>query len=119
MKILYHPVFVVSCVLFVLHQLIQNTVNYSVPLLDDYLDNLLAVPILLTLVVAERRLLFRRGADYRMDGLEVTLGTLVIALAGDLLFPALSDRFKFDYVDFAVYAAGGVVFYWTINRRGG
>ncbi len=116
MKILFNWVFIVCCILFVVHQLLQKVLHISIPLADQYLDNLLATPILLTLLVAEKRILFRRGGDYTLSVLEVCMATLLIALVSEYLFPYLSNEFTFDWADIVFYALGSMLFYFTINK---
>ena len=117
MKILYSPVFIICCILFVAHQATQQFFRISIPLVDNHLDNLLAPPILFTLLVAERRIIFKRGADYTLDQTEVILATLFLIVVSEWLFPFLSDNFTSDWMDVLVYVMGGFLFYYTINKR--
>lgn len=116
MKILYSPVFIFCCVLFVVHQIAQQMFRISIPLVDNHLDNLLAPPILLTLLVAERRIIFKRGADYALDKTEVIMATLFLVVISEWLFPVLSDDFTSDWMDVLFYVMGSVLFYYTINK---
>ncbi len=116
MKILFNPVFIVCCLLFIAHQFLQKVLHIPMPLADQYLDNLLAPPILLTLLVVEKRLLFKRGSDYTLSVLEICMATVLIAVVSEYLFPYLSSEFIFDWVDIVFYALGSILFYYTINR---
>lgn len=115
MAILKSPVFIVCCVLFLLHQVLQKVLGVALPGIDPYLDSFLAMPILLTLLLAERRVLFKKGASYCLTILEILIATLFVALVAELLFPALSDRFTADWWDVVAYGLGSVLFYTTIN----
>lgn len=103
-------------VLFLVHQVLQYMLNIRIALADAYLDNLLAMPIILTLLVAERRHLFKRGPDYRLPLLEVGLATLYISMVSELLFPLLSSRFTFDLLDYFFFISGAVLFI-IVNRE--
>ena len=116
MRLLYSPVFLVCSFLFAAHQITQRVLDIPIPLADAYLDNVLATPILLTLLVAERRLLFRRGEDYTLTLAETVLATLWIAVVGEVLFPYFSEQFTADWLDVVFYLLGSVLFYFTINR---
>lgn len=85
------------------------------PFADDYLDNLFITPILLTFLVVERRLLFKKGKNYSLSALEVVMATVLIALVCELLFPYLSRDFVTDWLDLLFYAAGSIIFYFFIN----
>ena len=115
MQILRAPVFLLCCFMFIVHQVIQKLVKQSLPFVDDYLDNLLITPILLTFLIVERRILFRRGERYRLSILEVVMATILIALVCELLFPYLSSDFVTDWLDLVFYAIGSLIFYHTIN----
>lgn len=115
MDVLKSPVFIISCLLFVLHQVLQKGLEISMPFIDEYLDNLLAMPIILTLLLVERRVLFKRGKNYRLPVLDVVIATFYISLITEVLFPLLSDRFTGDWWDLFFYATGSLVFMLTIN----
>lgn len=94
----------------------QQLLKISIPFADNHLDNLLAPPILLTLLVAERRIIFKRGADYTLDKTEVIIATLFLIVISEWLFPFLSDAFTSDWMDVLFYVTGSFLFYYTINK---
>ncbi|MEX2232312.1 MAG: hypothetical protein WD824_09135 [Cyclobacteriaceae bacterium] len=116
LKPLYSPVFVTCCTLFLAHQITQRVLHLSIPFADNYIDNFLATPILLTLLLVERRTLFRYGRDYTLSMPEVCLATVFIAVVGEILFPALSEKFTPDWLDVPFYALGSVLFYAAVNK---
>lgn len=116
MEILKSPVFIISCILFGAHQLLQKVFEIPIPFVDLYLDNLLAMPIILTLLLAERRILFKRGRNYRLPVLDVVVATIYIVFIAEVIFPMLSEDFRADWWDVLFYALGSVLFLLTINR---
>lgn len=60
MKIFKSPVFIICTILFLVHQIMQKGLDIHFNLLDRYLDNLLAMPIILTFLMLERRYLLGR-----------------------------------------------------------
>jgi hypothetical protein len=118
LKPLYSAAFVTCCILFLVHQLTQRVLHISIPLADSYLDNFLATPILLTLLLVERRTLFRYGLNYTLSVTEVGLATLFIAVVGEVLFPKLSREFTADWLDVVFYSLGSVLFYVKVNKKG-
>lgn len=116
MNVLKSPVFIISCLLFALHQLLRKGLHISLPLIDNYLDNLLAMPIILTFLLVERRILFRRGKGYRLSAMDVVMATVYIVLISEVVFPLLSDSFVTDWRDVIFYALGSLIFWFTINR---
>lgn len=110
-----HPVFWLSCLLFVAHQIIQKGFNINIPWIHSYLDDVLAMPILLTLILFERRKFFAWGDDFVFSALESLALVVSLSLVFELVFPAFSTKFTFDWRDFIAYALGGVVFYKYLN----
>ncbi len=115
MKPLKSPVFIICSVLFLIHQVMQKVLDIHFPMIDYYLDNLLAMPIILTLLLVERRILFRRKT-YRLSVLEIVMATLLIILVAEIVFPLLSRDFTTDWWDVVFYVLGSLIFYLTINR---
>jgi hypothetical protein len=113
---LSHPFFILCCGLFLAHQTTQKWLGWSLTWADAYLDPLLAMPILLGFFLAERRWLFGEGAGYTLSAWEVAALTAALAVIFELLFPWLSTKFTPDWRDVAAYAAGGLAFYFILNR---
>ena len=116
MAILKSPVFIICCILFILHQILQKALGLSLPFFDLYLDSLLAMPIILSFLLLEKQILFRKGTNYRLTVLEIIMATFFISLVSEWLFPKLSNQFTTDWIDVALYIAGALIFYFTINR---
>lgn len=116
LKPLYSATFITCCIVFLAHQITQRVLHIAIPFADNYVDNFLATPILLTLLLVERRTLFRYGHDYTLSVAEVALATAFIAGVGELLFPYWSENFTSDWLDVLFYALGSVLFYATVNK---
>lgn len=117
MTLLKNPVFIICCLLFIAHQVFQLFFNWQQPLIDSFLDNLLAMPIILTLLLAERRYLFKWKDYYRLSLFEVVLATLFIAFISEVVFPAFSDDFTGDWRDVIFLFIGAIIFSFTINPK--
>lgn len=116
MRVLKSPVFIICALLFIVHQLMQKVLDIHYPMIDHYLDNLLAMPIILSLLTVERRILFRRNV-YRLSILEIIITTVFIVLMAEVVFPLFSKDFTTDWWDVLFYALGSLLFYLTINKR--
>ena len=117
MAILRSTVFISCCILFIAHQLLQKGLGIHIPIIDPYLDSLLAMPIILSFLLLEKQILFRKGDHYRLTVFEVTVATLFISLVSEWLFPSLSKKFTHDWIDIILFIAGAIIFYFTINRK--
>ena len=117
MDVLRSPVFIICLVLFLLHQFLQKILSISLPFPDSYLDNIVAMPIILTLLLAERRWLFKKGSNYQIPVIDTVVATLYIIFISEVFFPLLSQKFTADWKDLLFYALGSFVFYKTINTK--
>jgi glycopeptide antibiotics resistance protein len=116
MRTLLQPGFVALALTFVVHQVLQKGFHVSLYWIDSYLDPLLSMPILLTLLLAERRHLFGRGNQYQLSLLEVVLAVGILSLLFEVIFPMLSPRFTADVGDVIAYVIGGMFFYLLLNK---
>lgn len=112
--ILLNPVFSGCLILLGLHQLGQKFLGYSLPVLDNYLDPLLCMPVFLGFILMERRWFF--NPDFVFQAWETVFIVVVLALIFELVFPRLSSGFTADWRDVLLYFAGGAVFYFLINK---
>jgi len=117
MELFKSPVFIVCLLLFLLHQVFQKILDINIPFADRYLDALLAMPVILTLLLAEKRWLWKKDKSYRLTPLTIIIATLYIIVIVEVIFPWLSDQFTTDWVDVICYTAGSILFHLTINRR--
>lgn len=119
MRVLKSPVFIVCLVLFTIHQLMQKVMDIHFSWFDRYLDNLLAMPIILTLLMIERRYLLGRKHTYRLSVLEILVATIFIILVAEIAFPLFSRDFTTDWWDVLFYTLGSTIFFLTINQTAG
>lgn len=117
MKLLRRPVFLICCTIFIIHQIMQKVLDITYSYADSYLDSLLAMPIILSLLVVERQYLFKKGEGYLLTLQEVIIATLFVAFVAEVIFPVLSEKFTGDWLDLLFYGLGSVLFYLTINKH--
>lgn len=118
MSVLRSPIFILCAVIFIIHQLMQKVMDIHFTLFDSYLDNLLAMPIILTLLMIERRYLLGRKQLFSLSVLEIFIATFFIVVVAEIVFPLLSSDFTADWWDLLFYALGSFIFYLTINPKG-
>ena len=111
MTTLRSPFFIICLLLFIIHQVMQKGMDIHYKWFDRYLDNLLAMPVILTLLQAERIFLFRKGSAYLLPLFEIVMATLYIILITEIIFPIFSKNFTPDWADIFFYFAGSLLFY--------
>lgn len=101
--------FAVCSFSFLAHQCLQKIAKIEIPVLDNYLDPLLLMPVLLHLAVIERRILLNRPA-YQLSLTHITGYFVLVAVVAEIIFPLLNARFVADILDIFFYALGGIVY---------
>lgn len=89
------------------HQLIQYGLGWSLPLIDNYLDPLLSMPLLLQVITVERGFLFNQE---RLSRLEIVVITITLAILFEEIFPLLKPAFVRDWWDYLMYVIGAICF---------
>lgn len=111
---LWHPVFCVSMLLFVLNQTLELAQVYIWPL-HTHLDDLLCLPISLTIILAAERLYFQ-NPEFILPRRYIVLAVLLFGLVFEGILPLLSARYTADIIDVFAYIIGAAIFQASINR---
>ncbi|MDX5481587.1 MAG: hypothetical protein LPK07_07870 [Hymenobacteraceae bacterium] len=111
---LRHPFFLICLVLFCLNQLLELQQLYIWPLYA-YLDDLLCLPITLTMALAGERAYFRSPA-FTLPKRYILLAFLLFTVVFEGILPLFSARYTADVLDIAAYALGGYAFQYILNK---
>ncbi|MEL7425219.1 MAG: hypothetical protein AAFN81_19690 [Bacteroidota bacterium] len=110
----YHSaIFIIMC-LALGHQVLQKGFNVYIPFLHSYLDDILAMPLLLALWRWERNWWWA-VSDLRKR--ELLLFTLVVFCLFELILPKFSSAYTADWNDGLAYSAGSVLFWWCQPKQ--
>lgn len=107
--------FLFLLILFLLHQYVERVRGARFPWVDNYLDAFLFMPILLTVVLWERRWLWKKGRAYSLPLRDVAGYGLLVCLLAEGLFPLLHPGFTRDFADVLLYFLGCCVFLFAMN----
>lgn len=99
--------------LFLLHQVLEKGLAVRFPFLDNYLDDLLCMPILLGALLGEQYDLLQRR---QLSVLQIVLTTVVVILLFEFLLPGIDSSYTRDAWDVLCYALGSMGFWWGMNR---
>ena len=100
---------IVCAVFFLVHQYLQMLVQVNIPLLDNYLDPVMVMPLLLYAVLWERRI-FLKNKSIVLSYTEILGYFLLVVIFGEILFPIISEKFTADYWDILAYALGTLAY---------
>lgn len=105
----HNLLFVLCAIAFIAHQVLQKIFHISVPVVDSYLDPLLFMPIVLHLVVIERRIMLK-VPDYRLPPTHIFGYFLLISILCEIILPFLNSEMIADKWDVLCYALGTLIY---------
>ncbi|RNI31299.1 hypothetical protein [Rufibacter latericius] len=109
----FTPLFWILAALYLAHRSLVLLEVSRPAWLRFYLDDLLCLPLLLTVTLFLMRFLY--GPQVRFTKYHVGFVILYVSLAFELVFPTFLPRYTGDPVDVLLYAVGGWLFYRFLN----
>lgn len=95
--------------LFLIHQCLQKVLYVSVPVMDDFLDSFLFLPLVSHILLMQRYWFF--GLRHPFSFYTIIAAFVLISIISEVAFPWLSSRFTADEWDVLSFALGGLVYY--------
>lgn len=117
MKTLSDRWFISFCLLWSL-VFIGRKLGISLPYINDYLTDLLAVPVIATLGLAFQRHFVERSNLWCLKPGHLIFIILYTSVVFEFVLPLYSDAYTGDLMDMLMYLAGGLFFWKTMNRPG-
>lgn len=117
MYILRNPIFVISASIFWVTYTFEYFQIFTLPFVHYYLDDLLALPVILTLAVAAQRQWIYRNPCYTLSKTQVVFAVIYVSVLFEGILPAFSVKYNRDAWDILAYILGAGLFYRFINKR--
>jgi hypothetical protein len=116
MTVFRNPYFWLPCILFWANQYLEKVESIFLPFLHSYLDDLLAIPVVLGITLQVFRWIHQEKNSMVFTKNQVIIGVLYFGFLFEGLLPAWSPLYVADPWDLACYAAGSFYFWIFINR---
>lgn len=84
---------------------------------SSYLNDLVALPIILHLALIPMKYIVYRDKSYALGSTNILITFIAVSLVFEWFLPTQNPRYVADYFDIACYAAGCIWFYFAIDRR--
>ncbi|HSI91725.1 MAG TPA: hypothetical protein VK927_11450 [Adhaeribacter sp.] len=114
----FNPLFQICTFLYVLHSVWRQLLLPEHWLLQNYLNDLLCLPLVLSLAVFLQRHIVLRQPAYSLSGWQIGLVVAYFSVTFEGIFPWFMPRYTADIFDVAAYVAGGWLFYRFGNAGG-
>ena len=109
-----NPVFIVCAILFIANRLLEWQGIFIRPL-PSYLDDLLCLPIVLTIILAAERLYFK-APGFILPANYSWWAVAAFCVVFEGVLPFVSEKYTADVMDVFFYSLGAVIFLVTINK---
>lgn len=111
---LVSTLFIGSVVLFTANQWLESEGYYSF-WLSSYLDDLVVMPIVLTIALVCMRLIYQQKSFELEVGMVIT-AFILMSLLFEFIVPRYSELYTQDYWDIGCYAIGSSIYYFVRKR---
>ena len=105
----YHMAILLLACLAIGHQILQKGFDIFLPLAHCYLDDVLAMPLLLAVWRWERRWWWQIPILRKRD---ILLFTLFLFFLFEIVLPQYSTAYTADWWDGLAYLVGAILFWW-------
>ena len=115
-QILTHWLFVLASSLFLLNQIAEKCFQIFVPFWHAYGDDLLCMPVVLTIALYLQRRFTFRNPNYIFSKTQIIVAVAYYAFVFEYVLPKYHAAYTADKFDVIAYSLGAWLFYGYINR---
>lgn len=112
-RTLLNPVFLLAVVLAAINQTLEKGFGIFLPVIHNYLDDLLCFPIVLTIGLSAYRYFW---PNYRLMAWHIWPVVIIYSVYFEVYLPRTSVVYTSDIIDVAMYVFGALIFQGLINR---
>jgi hypothetical protein len=116
MQLLKNPFFLIASHCYLVNRFWLSFLDlpqYKIP----YLNDLLCLPVTLTIALSLQQLLFPGSARQRLNLTQVIFTVIYFGVFFEGILPSLASRYTRDWWDLVAYATGGVGFHFYLNPK--
>jgi radical SAM superfamily enzyme YgiQ (UPF0313 family) len=117
MSVFKNPYFISACLVFWLNQFLERVLNIFIPYVHAYLDDLLAMPVILGITLQVYRWIHPLKDGFTFSKTQVFVGWLYFSFLFEFLLPRWSSTYTADLLDVVCYGIGAIAFYKLINKK--
>lgn len=115
MKTLLQPYFLILLSLSSTVYLFQITSTKIPQVVNNYFNDLVCLPIVLTICLCSVRII-KRNNIIALNSYEVVSVFILYSILFELVFPTFLERYTCDYWDILMYFLGSCIFYILWNK---
>lgn len=117
MSVFKNPYFISACMIFWLNQFLEKKLKIFIPYVHAYLDDLLALPVVLGITLQVFKWIHPLKKDFVFSRTQVFVGWLYFSFLFEFLLPRWSTTYTADVWDVVCYGIGAIIFHKLINNK--
>ncbi len=115
MSVIKNPYFILPCLVFWINQYLERIEKIFLPYIHSYLDDLLAMPVILGITLQVYRWIHPSRSNFVFTKIQIVVAVVYISLLFEVLLPLYSSTYISDFLDVVCYVIGAVYFHKFIN----
>ncbi|WPP51121.1 magnesium citrate secondary transporter [Catalinimonas niigatensis] len=115
-NIISHPLVLIAILVFLTNQILERVLQYYIPYVHAYLDDLVCMPVVLGISMQVMQYLRTSKGLYFLSKSHVLLAFGYISIMFEIILPIFSDTYTSDPWDVVCYAAGSWIYYQTVIK---
>jgi hypothetical protein len=116
MIVFKNPYFFIPVALFSFNQVLEKVMGIFIPWVHAYLDDLMAIPVILGITLQMYRWIHPLRDMFRFKKEHIIVAFLYVSVVFEGFLPWYSAQYVRDIWDIFCYALGTFVFYFKINK---
>lgn len=106
---------IIAILVWFIHLIILNQ-KINIHFFDNYLDDVLLIPIILGFALIIQRKVILKNENFEFNKSTIFICWLYFSIAFELIIPKFTSNFTSDWYDLLAYAVGALYFQKLINK---
>ena len=115
MTVFKNPFFHIPVLIFVVNQVLERYFKLFIPFAHSYLDDLLAIPVILGITLQIYRKIHPEKDTFSLTKIQILVAIIYVSVVFEWFLPRFSSTYTSDILDVICYFVGGFYFYFLIN----
>lgn len=117
MTVFKNPFFYILVLIFAVNQVLERYFKLFIPIAHSYLDDLLAIPVILGITLQIYRKIHPKKDAFSFTKIQILVAIIYVSVVFEWFLPRFSTTYTSDIFDVICYFVGGFYFYFLILAK--
>lgn len=117
MTVFKNPYFYIPVLIFAVNQVLERYFKLFIPFAHSYLDDLLAIPVILGITLQVYRKIHPKKDTFSFTKTQILVAVIYVSVVFEWFLPRFSTTYTSDILDVICYFVGGLYFYFLILAK--